>query len=610
MLADEHIMVSVVRQVRHGADFRGALRPGLHAERPAPAAMDRGVGLYIHRSLVAARTSPASAQMLVGKQREGIMTEAPWRQRFQIRWPSLEPDPQPAPRWTWQFDADQTGELGRWVVTPRGGGAPRLADPHLPPAYAVGCAIHTTFAVIGLATAQGYTVYHVEPGAPARQVYQHSRRIAVGPLSRDGALVCIQHTENSDWYHPALRVLDMQGRPISDLSDAPAAGLWPGPWSPLADDHRLIVHHQRADRFRPALWTPHTGALHEIALPLPGDVWATWYPDTHALLLNQELRGRNSLFRYDLHQHSVTPILTEPGTIWETRIRPDGAIDYLGDHSARPPTLRSTVHGQLSLDPVPLLTGRAYQDLDVAGVHGFLVEPATPRPHPTIVMARCNNVDHNHDAFSPVVQSWVDHDFAVVLPNYRGTLGYGRAWRDAALGHPGFTELADIATAADGMVAQGIADPARMILFGESWGGYLTLLGLGTQAARWALGIAMVPVGDFVACYEDAMPPLQAMNQALFGGAPADVPEVYAAASPITYVERVRAPVMLVVSDHDARCSRRQNERYIARLRACGKPHTVMRLAGGHGVWGAAMLPHVEAQLAFAARYLGTRPPD
>lgn len=539
------------------------------------------------------------------------MDESLWRQRFHFPWPTLASDQPTTPHpWSWHFDTDQTGEFGQWYVTPSDGDEPRLADPTLPPAFRAGFAETDTGAIIGLVTEHGFTVYAVHPGVASHILYHNIERAEVGSVSCDGRLVCIQHTELSNWYHPALRVLDMDGTPVADLSDGPQSGLWPGAWSPLLHDQRLIIHHQRADMLRPALWSVPTNEVHELPLALPGEVHARWYPDGQALLLNQELRGRNTLFRFDLHTHTLTPIHTDIGAIWQVCIQADGEVLYLWDSSAKPPDVRSSTRGRLGPVHAPHIVGQAYQDIDVAGIHGFLVEPATPRPHPTIFMARCNNIDHNRDTFSPVVQSWVDHGFAVVLVNYRGTMGYGRAWRDAILGNPGLTELTDIAAVYDWSVANGIADRERMILFGESWGGYLTLLGLGVQAERWAVGIAMAPVGDFIACYEDAMPPLQASNHAQFGGSPKDVPDTYVKASPITYVEQVRAPVMLVISEHDARCPLRQNENYIAQLRKFGKPHLVNRLVGGHGVWGVAMLPYVETALAFVAQHLDTQPPQ
>ena len=62
---------------------------------------------------------------------------------------------------------------------------------------------------------------------------------------------------------------------------------------------------------------------------------------------------------------------------------------------------------------------------------------------------------------------------------------------------------------------------------GWSWGGYLALLRPGTQPGRWALGLAGVPVADYVTAYHDEMEALKAFDRALFGGSPAERPEAY-----------------------------------------------------------------------------------
>src|SRR4029450_654323 len=105
-------------------------------------------------------------------------------------------------------------------------------------------------------------------------------------------------------------------------------------------------------------------------------------------------------------------------------------------------------------------------------------EPAGPPPPPTLFQVHGGPTAHDADSFSPRVQAWVDHGFAVVLVNYRGSTGYRRGWPAALGGTPGLTELADVAQVRDWVVAAGIADPDRLVLSGSSWGGYLTLLGL------------------------------------------------------------------------------------------------------------------------------------
>ena len=231
-------------------------------------------------------------------------------------------------------------------------------------------------------------------------------------------------------------------------------------------------------------------------------------------------------------------------------------------------------------------------------------------PHPTIFIIHGGPEAHDRDSFYPPVQAWVDHGLAVVMVNYRGSTGYGREWRDALTGNPGLTELQDIAAVHDRVVSEGIADRDRIVLSGASWGGYLTLLGLGTQPDRWTLGVAGVPVADYIAAFEDEMDPLKAYDRALFGASPEEDPELYRVRSPITYIDQVRVPVMILAGENDPRCPIRQINIYLDRLTELGKPHDVLRYDAGHGsLRTEEMIRQMEAELSFVSRNLGTPPP-
>jgi dipeptidyl aminopeptidase/acylaminoacyl peptidase len=366
----------------------------------------------------------------------------------------------------------------------------------------------------------------------------------------------------------------------------------------------------------PLLWNPARGEVEEIATGLPGEVDASWYPDAEALLLLHDYRGRAELYRYDIAWHRLDRLETEPGSITAARVRPDGEVWYAWTRASTPSQIRSTGNPAATAgivleapgDPAP--AGASYSDHDVDGVHVFVAEPSAPRPHPTVFRVHGGPTAQDRDTFSPAVQAWVDHGYAVVLLNYRGSTGYGRAWRDALIGNPGLTELGDIARVHDWALRTGFADPRRTILAGRSWGGYLTLLGLALQPERWSLGIAGVPVADYAAAYEDEMEPLKAFDRALFGGSPADIPEVYRERSPITHVDRVRVPVFITAGTNDPRCPVRQIEQYVARLRDAGKPHEVYRYDAGHGSLVVdEQIRQAELEIDFAARHLGTAPP-
>jgi len=137
------------------------------------------------------------------------------------------------------------------------------------------------------------------------------------------------------------------------------------------------------------------------------------------------------------------------------------------------------------------------------------------------------------------------------------------------------------------------------------------LLGLGTQPERWALGIGIVPIGDYIPAYEDEMEPLKKYDAALFGGTPTEVPERYRTANPITYIENVRVPMLLLVGQNDPRCPSRSVDVYRDRLRALGKPFEEYRYDAGHGSLVVdERIKQVAMEISFVAKHLGTRPPQ
>ena len=209
------------------------------------------------------------------------------------------------------------------------------------------------------------------------------------------------------------------------------------------------------------------------------------------------------------------------------------------------------------------------------------------------------------DSYRARRAAYVDAGYAVVHVNYRGSTGYGSVWRDALTGRPGLTELEDVGAVYDALVAEGVVDPQRALLSGGSWGGFLTLLGLGTQPERWAAGIAEVPVADYLAAYEDEMEGLRAYDRALFGGSPEEKHDVYVRSSPITYVDAVAAPVLVVAGANDPRCPIRQIDNYLGELEKLGKEHEVYRFDAGHGsLVIEETIRQVEVALSFALRHV------
>ncbi|MBM7170114.1 S9 family peptidase [Streptomyces sp. G44] len=530
----------------------------------------------------------------------------------------------PDGEWIWWFNDKDGDEFGVWMRQPFAGGPDEPAVPGLDASYPAGLALGRDggTVVVGRSTDEdGTTIHVVRPrgaggrGAEPVEVYRHRESAGVGDLSHDGTLIAVEHTEHGDAMHSALRVIRPDGSTVAELDDTKGGevelGLEVLGFAPVAGDSRLLVGHQRRGRWEPMVWDVASGEESDLDLGLPGDVSAEWYPDGSALLIAHGFEARGELFRYDLASRELERVETPAGSVSGATARPDGTVEYMWSSAAEPPVVRSTSGGAV-LDPPGMKAPGSVpvEDVWVEGpggrVHALVQRPAGAHgPLPTVFEVHGGPTWHDSDSFAAGPAAWIDHGYAVVRVNYRGSTGYGREWTDALKHRVGLIELEDIAAVREWAVASGLADPGRLVLSGGSWGGYLTLLGLGTQPEVWAVGLAAVPVADYVTAYEDEMEALKAMDRTLFGGTPEEVPERFAASSPLTYVDQVRAPVYISAGVNDPRCPIRQIDNYVDRLAARGAVHEVYRYDAGHGSLVVdERIKQVALELDFAARHL------
>ncbi|MFB7620425.1 S9 family peptidase [Kitasatospora sp. NPDC056181] len=551
--------------------------------------------------------------------------------------------------WVWWFDDNDGDEFGIWRRQPFAGRAdgPAGADgadgatgpdeeavPGLAASYSAGLALgRDGTVVVGRSTDEHGTTLHLRrPGAAeAVEIYRHEEYGGVGDLSYDSTLLAIDHTEHGDAMHSAIRVVRLaDGATVAELDevtgrDEPRGVACLG-FAPVEGDTRLLVAHQRSGRWEPMIWDVATGA--ETALPLrdehgrelPGDVSAQWRPGARALLVEHEYEARSELFSYSLDEAPgdggrLTRLETPRGTVSGATPRPDGTVEYLWSSAAEPSAVRSTA-GTVVLRAPGTVPPRSVpvEDVWVDGpggrVHALVQRPAGAGegPFPTVFEIHGGPTHHDSDSFAAGPAAWLDHGFAVVRVNYRGSTGYGQAWTDALRERVGLIELEDIDAVRAWAVAEGLADPDRLVLSGGSWGGYLTLLGLGVQPENWALGVAAVPVADYLTAYEDEMEALKSLDRTLFGGTPQEVPERWTASSPLTYVDRVRVPVYISAGVNDPRCPIRQIENYVERLEQLGTPHEVYRYDAGHGsLVVEERIKQLRLEIDFVRRHLGAK---
>jgi dipeptidyl aminopeptidase/acylaminoacyl peptidase len=497
---------------------------------------------------------------------------------------------------------DETGdEAGLWVAAPFEGGEPEPLLPGAPTGWPDGITFGRRYIAAVIADRSGFALYVSEGGAPAKELYRDVDAISIGQhdyqlegrelsgLSADETMACITVAQDGDNIHRKLVVLDPStGAVVRELAD-PGLGLYAYAWSPIEGDQRLAIAHEREDLHRPAIWNVATGERMDLSIDLPGEVVPIeWYPDAGSLLVRQLYRGRDRLYRYHLDTGSVVEVPHPNGEIIGAGVRPDGSVWLRVANGHRESRLLDDEGVEIVVPEGERAPGgrpyRSWTFTNPAGdvVHGFVVTPPGEGPFPIYMKVHGGPSWLYCDTWQPDVQMLVDHGIAVGIVNYRGSTGYGQRWRDHIIRNIGFPEVEDTVAGLDDLVARGIADPERAIIGGWSWGGYVTLLAVGVEPDRWNAGVAGVPVGDYMDSYDGSAPSLQAYDRSLLGGVVHDIREFVEKISPLTYVDRVRCPVMFLIGENDTRCVPGQAFRYVEAFKRHGGRAEVYTYGTGH----------------------------
>lgn len=226
-------------------------------------------------------------------------------------------------------------------------------------------------------------------------------------------------------------------------------------------------------------------------------------------------------------------------------------------------------------------------DLDVPAFVFEPLAPRGPRAHPAIVWVHENIRGHLYEHYIPYVREAVARGFVVIAPEYRGSIGYGKAFYDAI--DYGGAEVDDVVTAVGVLAARyPHVDPSRVAVIGWSHGGMIALLSIFRNPDAFKTAVAIVPVANlFHRLASKGREQRRAMDpQNRFGGLPFEKPQVYRERSPVFHVDKLRVPLLVHLAANDADVTLEEGSQLIDALRA-RQPHLAKtkmyeRPAGGH----------------------------
>ena len=240
---------------------------------------------------------------------------------------------------------------------------------------------------------------------------------------------------------------------------------------------------------------------------------------------------------------------------------------------------------------------------DGVPLHGYLTRPpgvADKVATPLVLLVHGGPwMVRDYATFDPEVQFYATRGYSVLQVNFRRSAGYGRKFEELGRKELGRAMQTDLDDSVDWAIAQGYADPKRLIIAGGSYGGYATLMGLAQHPERFQAGIAMFPLTDLIQQAEDLKTDSQEIKDGLITFAAFNLEEfkknvgdpvadqaMLEQNSPTHQVARIKAPVFLVYGPKDEVIDKQQVKKFIGRMKAQKK--TLVHFAPheqGHGIW-------------------------
>ena len=294
------------------------------------------------------------------------------------------------------------------------------------------------------------------------------------------------------------------------------------------------------------------------------------------------------------------------------------AVVRLDVASGHTDVVRASSSLVLSRDDVSVAAAIEFPTAAGETAHALYYAPTNARIHaapderpPLIAISHGGPTAAANATLDLKIQFWTSRGFAVVDVNYRGSSGFGRAYRNTLRGQWGIADVEDVAQAAHHLVRSGLADASRLIVRGGSAGGYTTLASLTFQPGVFKAGASYYGVSDVEVLVRDTHKFEARYLDRLIGPYP-EAREEYRARSPIHFVDRLASPIILFQGLEDRVVPPNQSAMMADAARTKGLPVAYLAFEGEqHGFRKSqTIVRSLEAELYFYGAIFGFTPAD
>jgi len=247
----------------------------------------------------------------------------------------------------------------------------------------------------------------------------------------------------------------------------------------------------------------------------------------------------------------------------------DPGVYYLFDRKTK--QLQTFLVVRDSLEGIQLAKEKpiTYPSSDGVMVPAYLTLPPgreNAKGLPAIVLPHGGPSARDEWGFDWLSQFFANRGYAVLQPNFRGSTGYGDAWFEENGFHSWPVAIGDVLAAGRWLVSQGIADPAKLGIFGWSYGGYAALQSAVVDPNVFKAVIAVAPVTDLPALKEEFR---KYTSYAMMSQMVGDGPQTHEG-SPVEHADKIKVPVLLFHGAEDTNVNIAESEHMAARLKAAG----------------------------------------
>jgi dipeptidyl aminopeptidase/acylaminoacyl peptidase len=288
---------------------------------------------------------------------------------------------------------------------------------------------------------------------------------------------------------------------------------------------------------------------------------------------------------------------------------------YLLDRRTHKLTLQYKVREKLPREDLVPMKIVSYKSSDGMEIPAYLTLPkgVQAKNLPAIIFPHGGPWGRDVWGYNPYAQFFANRGYAVLSMNFRGSAGYGKKFIDAGNQEWGRKMQDDVTWGAKYLVAQGIADPKRIGIFGGSYGGYATLAGVAFTPDVYAAAVDLFGPSNLITLLDSIPPYWEAGRQMFYQrmGNPT-TPEgkaLLVERSPLTSANKIKTPLMIAQGANDPRVNHAESEQIVVALRDRGFPVEYLLIPDeGHGFARPVNnMASIMATEAFFSKYLGGR---